>query len=266
MSDNKKRVVLITGGTKGIGKEIAMKFAEHGDQCIVTYGWGSIEDDDFLNEFKERGLPAPYLKQADVINAEDTADLMKEIKTRFGGVDIFISNVSFANLVKGIDDYTEAALLKSIEYSCWPMIEYTKQMKSIFGRYPKYVMGLSSHGPDRFFKNYDFAAATKTLNEVLIKYLNYHFHNDETIFNILRTRPVITDSLLNTVGKEWKEFIEKYDVPGTNIDLEEIAKVVYMMCSGLMDGIRGQTINADKGFSFIEGYSYLYAKSEEFGL
>src|ERR1700712_2212095 len=115
MSDNKKRVVLITGGTKGIGKEIAMKFAEHGDQCIVTYGWGSIEDEDFLNEFKARGLPAPYLKQADVINAEDTADLMNEIKTRFGSVDIFISNVSFANLVKGIDDYTEAALLKSIE-------------------------------------------------------------------------------------------------------------------------------------------------------
>jgi enoyl-[acyl-carrier-protein] reductase (NADH) len=267
MSDNnKQKVVLITGGTKGIGKEIAFKFAEHGHQCIITYGWGSIEDDDFLNEFKSRNLPLPYLKQADVINAEDTIDLMNEIKLRYGRVDTFISNVSFANLVKGIDDYSEGSLLKSVEYSCWPMIEYTRQMKKVFGVYPKYVIGLSSHGPDRYYKNYDFAAATKTLNEVLVKYLNYHFYNDDVIFNILRTRPVITDSLLMTVGKEWKDFIEKYDIPGTHVDLEEIAKVTYMMCSGLMDGIRGQTINADKGYNFIEGYSYMYDKREEFGI
>jgi len=40
MSDNKQRVVLITGGTKGIGKEMGLKFAEHGDQVVITYGWG----------------------------------------------------------------------------------------------------------------------------------------------------------------------------------------------------------------------------------
>ena len=265
-TNSNKRVVLITGGTKGIGKEIAFRFAEQGDQVIVTYGWGSIEDEDFLKEFKDRGLPVPFLKQSDVINNEDTIDLMNEIKNRFGAVDIFISNVSFANLVKGIDDYSEASLLKSIEYSCWPMIEYTKQMKSVFGKYPKYVLGLSSHGPDRFYVNYDYAAATKTLNEVLIKYLSYHFFDENVIFNILRTRPVITDSLLMTVGKEWKNFIEKYDVPGTHVELSEVAKVVYMLTSGLMDGIRGQTINADKGFNFIEGYSYMYKRREEFEL
>jgi len=263
---NKQRVVLITGGTKGIGKEIAFKFAEHGDQCIITYGWGSIEEEDIINEFKARNLPPPYLKQADVINNEDTIDLLTEIKTRFGRLDVFISNVSFANLVKSIDDYNEGSLLKSIEYSCWPMVEYTRQMNNVFGVYPKYVIGLSSHGPDRFHKNYDFAAATKALNEVLVKYLNYHFYDENVIFNILRTRPVITDSLLSTLGNEWAEFIGKYDIPGTHIELEEFAKVAYMMCSGLMDGIRGQTITADRGYDFAEGLQRLYMDQEELGL
>ena len=267
MSDiNKQRVVLVTGGTKGIGKEIAFKFAEHGDQVIITYGWGSIEEEDIINEFKERNLPPPFLKQADVINNDDTSELMNEIKNRFGKLDVFISNVSFTTLVKNMDDYNEAYLLKSIEYSCWPMIEYTRQMKNVFGVYPKYVLGLSSHGPDRFHKNYDFAAATKALNEVLIKYLNYHFYNDEIIFNILRTRPVITDSLLSTLGNEWVEFIKKYDIPGTHIELEEVARVAYMMCSGLMDGIRGQTITADRGYDFAEGLQRLYVDQEELGL
>jgi enoyl-[acyl-carrier-protein] reductase (NADH) len=267
MSDKmKQRVVLVTGGTKGIGKAIALKFAEHGDQVIITYGWGSIEDDEIINEFKALNLPAPLLIQADVINNEDTINLLTEIKNSFGRLDVFISNVSFANLVKNLDDYNEGSLLKSIEYSTWPMIEYTRQMKNVLGVYPKYVLGLSSHGPDRFHKNYDFAAATKALNEVLIKYLNYHFYDDNVIFNILRTRPVITDSLLSTLGQEWTEFIKKYDIPGTNIELEEVANVAYMMCSGLMDGIRGQTIIADKGYDFAEGLQRLYVDQKELGL
>jgi NAD(P)-dependent dehydrogenase (short-subunit alcohol dehydrogenase family) len=266
MSDKKQRVVLITGGTKGIGKEMGLQFAAHGDQVIITYGWGSIEEEDVIKEYIDRGLPAPFLKQADVINAEDTTELLTEIKNRFGRLDVFISNVSFTTLVKNMDDYNEAYLLKSIEYSCWPMIEYTRQMKTVFGVYPKYVLALSSHGPDRFHKNYDFAAATKSLNEVLVKYLTYHFYDDGVIFNVLRTRPVITDSLLSTLGNEWVEFIEKYDIPGTHIELEEVAKVAYMMTSGLMDGIRGQTITADRGYDFAEGLQRMYIDQETLGL
>lgn len=266
MSDSKQRVVLITGGTKGIGKEMGLKFAEHGDQVVITYGWGSIEEEDVIKEYTSRGLPAPFLKQADVINNDDTIELLTEIKNRFGKLDVFISNVSFTTLVKNMDDYNEAYLLKSIEYSCWPMIEYTRQMKTVFGTYPKYVLALSSHGPDRFHKNYDFAAATKSLNEVLVKYLTYHFYDDGVIFNILRTRPVITDSLLSTLGNEWVEFIAKYDIPGTHIELEEVAKVAYMMTSGLMDGIRGQTIIADRGYDFMEGLQRMYIDQEELGL
>lgn len=267
MSDTKQpRVVLVTGGSKGIGKEIALKFAEHGDKVIITYGWGSVEEEEIIKDFTSRGLPAPFLKQADVINNDDTIDLLTEIKNRFGRFDIFISNVSFTTLVKNMDDYNEAYLLKSIEYSTWPMIEYTRQAKTILGAYPKYVLALSSHGPDRFHTNYDFAAATKALNEVLVKYLTYHFYDEEVIFNVLRTRPVITDSLLSTFGNDWKDFIKKYDMPGTHIELEEVAKTAYMMCSGLMDGIRGQTINGDRGYDFAEGLQRLYEDRVELGL
>jgi enoyl-[acyl-carrier-protein] reductase (NADH) len=104
------------------------------------------------------------------------------------------------------------------------------------------------------------------MNEVLIKYLNYHFYDEEVIFNILRTRPVITDSLLSTLGNEWVEFIAKYDIPGTHIELEEVAKVVYMMCSGLMDAVRGQTITADRGYDFAEGLQRMYMDQEVLGL
>jgi 3-oxoacyl-[acyl-carrier protein] reductase len=267
MSDiNNQRVALITGGTKGFGKEIALKFAEHGDNVVITYNWGSVEDADLLDEFMERNLPKPLLIQANVVSEDDTRYLMDEIKRHYGKVDIFISNVSFSSLVRDIDDYNENSLYKSIEYSTWPMIAYIKQIKKTFGNYPKYVLGLSSHGPDTYHVNYDFAAATKAISEVLVKYLNYRFFDENIIFNMVRTRPIITDSLLSTSGQEWLAFIEKYDIPDTAIELEEIAKVVFMMCSGLMDGIRGQTINADRGYDFADGLQRLYQNHKELGL
>lgn len=261
-----KRTVLITGGTKGIGLATALRFAREGDQCVITYGWGSVDDDEVLDLFRNENLPLPYLHQADVINEEDTTDLIQTILEKFGPVEVFISNVSFSNLVKSVDDYSEKALLKSIEYSAWPMVAYTRKMKQITGQYPKYVIGLSSHGPDGFHKNYDFAAVTKSVMEVLIRYLNYHFFEKEVIFNIVRTRPVITDSLLSTLGKEWEEFIARFDIPGTDVSLDEVAKVIYMLCSGLMDGIRGQTITADKGYDFADGLQFIYTERERLNL
>lgn len=268
MSDSKtsRRVVLITGGTKGIGLATALRFAEEGDQCIITYGWGSVEDEEVLSHFKDKNLVTPYLRQANVIDADDTQELLTEVAEKYGPVDVFVSNVSFASLVKGLDDYSEKDLIKSIEYSTWPLIEYPKQMKKIMGHYPKYVIGLSSHGPDTFHKNYDFAAVTKALMEVFVRYLNYHFFDQPVIFNIVRTRPIITDSLLSTFGNEWEQFISKFDISGTDVELEEVAKVIYMLCSGLMDGIRGQTIVVDKGYDFADGLQRVYCDSEGLSL
>jgi NAD(P)-dependent dehydrogenase (short-subunit alcohol dehydrogenase family) len=267
MSDKPKpKVALITGGTKGIGLATALRFAHEGYQSVITYGWGSVDDDQVLEIFAKENLLIPLLKRADVVNEEDTKELIEETHTKYGYIDAFISNVSFSSLIKEINDYSEKSLLKSIEYSTWPLIEYTRQIKNITGQYPNYVIGLSSHGPDGFHLNYDYAAITKSVMEVLIRYLNYHFFNEQVIFNVVRTRPIITDSLLSTLGKEWATFISHYDIPGTDVSEEEVARVIFMLCSGWMDGIRGQTITADKGYDFADGLQYLYAEKERLNL
>lgn len=268
MSDKNKRqrTVLITGGTKGIGLATALRFAREGDQCVMTYGWGSADDQEIMDLFRAENLTLPLLRQADVVNEQDTETLIREIYENYGPIEVFVSNVSFSTLVTKLDDYSEKALLKSIEYSSWPLIAYAKKIQEITGQYPRYAIGLSSHGPDRFHKNYDFAAITKSVMEVLIRYLNYHFFDRNVHFNIVRTRPVITDSLLSTLGKEWEAFIERFDIPGAGVSPDEVAKVIFMLCSGLMDGIRGQTINADKGYDFAEGLQYVYTEKERLQL
>lgn len=264
MSANKKSMptALITGGTKGLGLAIAKRFAATGYHCIMTYAWGSSDEQAILKSFAAAQFPEPWLRQADVSNKEDTEQLLHEIAQENKKIDVFISNVSFCNLVNSIDEYSEKGLMKSIEYSTWPLIEYPIQMKKILGQYPKYNIGLSSYGIDTAFTRYDFVAASKAIMEVLVRYLNYRFFNEDIIFNVVRTRPIITDSLISTIGPEFVNFIAKHDIAGTHTDLDDVAKAVLMLCSGLMDSIRGQTITVDNGFAFADGLVGLYNEEE----
>ena len=64
--DMSDRAVLITGGTKGIGKAAALEFARAGARTYLTYKWGSADQDALLGEFDETGGPRPLLIEADV--------------------------------------------------------------------------------------------------------------------------------------------------------------------------------------------------------
>ncbi len=267
MSDKTTRKnALITGATKGLGLATALQFAQEGYQTIITYAWGSVPEEEVLAEFEKRKLITPMLVQADVSKPEDTTALLSLVKEKLGSVEVFVSGVAFANVIRNLSDYSEKALLKSIEYSSWPMVAYTRQIREVLGEYPRYVIGLSSIGPDSFITHYDFAAVTKALMETMIKYLNYHFYEAEVNFNIVRCRSIVTDNVLSTFGKDWPAFVEKFDNPESRITTEEVAKVVYMLCSGLMDAIRGQTLMVDKGDTFSDNRHWFYAKREAFEL
>lgn len=254
--------VLITGGTMGIGLATGLAFGRHGARCILTHKWGTADEDSVLRAFAEAGAPAPLIVQADVANAEDTQALLALIKAEHEHVEAFISNVSVGLVVKDFDDYEKRSLFKSIEYSTWPMIEYTRQIKTVFGRYPRYVVGLSSGGPDAFYKNYDFVAASKAVLETLCRYLNYRLFEEDIRINVVRSRLVRTDSLRATFGHDFEQFAERFNMRRQFITCEEVANTILALCSGLMDGVRGQVIMVDRGTSFFDNLMRIYEERD----
>ena len=59
VKDYTGKVVLITGGTKGIGLATGLAFARHGAQVYLTHRWGSADEDEIRARFAELGAPAP---------------------------------------------------------------------------------------------------------------------------------------------------------------------------------------------------------------
>jgi NAD(P)-dependent dehydrogenase (short-subunit alcohol dehydrogenase family) len=266
IEDLRGKAVLITGGTMGIGLATGLAFGRQGAHCILTHKWGTADEDEVRARFAEVGAPEPLIVQADVADDADTTALLEAVRPRHHAIEAFISNVSVALVVKDLEEYEKRSLFKSIEYSAWPMVEYTRRIKEVFGRYPRYVVGLSSGGPDAFYQNYDFAAAAKAVMETLCHYLNYRLFDEDVRVNVVRSRLVRTESLRATFGRDFEEFAERFNMKRQFIACEEVAHVIVALCSGLLDGVSGQVIMVDRGTSFFDNLMRLYNERDALDL
>jgi len=257
------KVVLITGGTRGIGLETGLSFAKRGALCILTYSWGDHDEEAIYERFEALNAIKPLLIQADVVNNDDTKNLLEQIKQRASKIDVFISNVAVAASVKEFEDFSLKGLKQAISYSTWPMVGYTKEIFKVFGTYPKYIIGMSSTGPDHYSMGYDYVAASKSLMELFVKYLNYHLRGHDVCINVVRSRAVKTKSLEDTFGKDLAEFVEKFMPDNFWIEPQEVSEAIVGLCSGYCDSISGETVMVDKGTTFFDNLMEIYNRTQK---
>ena len=262
MNNLKDKCVLITGGTMGIGLATGLAFARQGARVTLTHKWGSADEDALLAAFQREGLPAPRLVTADVSQETDTDALLGQLREEFDSIEVFVSNVAMALVVHGLEEYSKRALFKSIEYSAWPFVDYTRRIRNVFGKYPRYVIGLSSGGPDHFHINYDFVALSKAVLETLCRYMNYRLFKEDVRINVVRARAVQTESLRATFGPQFEGFLERANMTRDMIQPQEVADAILALCSGLMDGVSGQVLMVDRGGTFRDNLMRLYNERE----
>lgn len=90
MSEEKK-VALITGATRGIGREIALTLAEEGYNIALNYRKANEELEKLRKEIEEKGVKCLAVC-GDVSNFEEVEKFVKEIISEFGRIDVLVNN------------------------------------------------------------------------------------------------------------------------------------------------------------------------------
>jgi NAD(P)-dependent dehydrogenase (short-subunit alcohol dehydrogenase family) len=258
------KTALITGGTLGIGRGTAMQLSLAGARVYVTCKWGSADLDELKREFEHAGVTAPTVIEADVSQDEDTERLMAQISEQDDAVDIFVSNVGFAPQINNLEDYVKRSFLKTVEYSSWPLIAYTQSIYKTFGSMPASVIGISSDGPDHYYRGYDFVSAAKALLEHFSRYLAVHLLPHGGRCNIIRFGTVKTPSFDAIFGEDYFEFAKAEGV-GEHLSVtpEQCGKVVLALCSGLMEPLNGQIVTVDYGLPFQDNLMMRYLRFKQ---
>ncbi|MBX2964979.1 MAG: SDR family oxidoreductase [Cyclobacteriaceae bacterium] len=134
----KDKVVIITGGTSGIGKALAFEFGRHGSKVVIT-GRNATDLNEAGRELKAAGIEALEIN-ADVSREEDNKKMAEETLGRFGRIDVLINNAGISmraafqdvkiDVIKKVMDINFYGAIYATHY-CLP--EIVKNKGSIVG-------------------------------------------------------------------------------------------------------------------------------------
>jgi NAD(P)-dependent dehydrogenase (short-subunit alcohol dehydrogenase family) len=85
-----KRTVIVTGGSKGIGKGTSLAFAKKGYNVVIS---ARNEAPELLREIKELGGEATFIK-TDIGKEEDVINLINETVKKYGKLDVLVNNAA----------------------------------------------------------------------------------------------------------------------------------------------------------------------------
>lgn len=106
----KDKVVIITGGSSGIGKALAQHFGKHESKVVIT-GRKKEDLDQAIAYLEGEGIECMQ-HQGDVSNEEDNKRLVESVIERFGGIDVLINNAGIS--MRALFEETDLDVIRKV--------------------------------------------------------------------------------------------------------------------------------------------------------
>jgi enoyl-[acyl-carrier protein] reductase III len=237
--------VLVTGGSRGIGKAIALRFAELGAKRVAL---GYLRNDRAAEETAEEVRAAgaePLLLRGNVASqrvVHEAAEL--------GPFDAVVHNAATGVIRPALEteekhwDWTISANARAL-LSLAQGLAPDMQSGSSF-------IGISSLGSTRVLENYVLVGVSKAALEAVVRYLAVELAPRGIRANAVSAGVVETGALDFFPNRERmiSESLERTPA-GRLVDPRDIAEAVCFLCSDAAEMIRGQTLVVDGGFSLL---------------
>ena len=243
----KKKVVLITGGSRGIGKAVAELFMKEGAQIVIT----SKNQKQLQQTAKEMGNS--FFVVGDVRNENDVKNVITKTIKKFGRIDILVNNVGVLPKMKPLDKITEKEWNEIIDVNLNGHFRFTKyvipQMKKNGGS----IINISSDAGLKAFENFyaDAYVAAKAAIILLTKSWALEYAKNNIRVNCVCASVVDTDMTRNF----WLNTKEKRQITAAEHPLGrigtggDVAKAVLYFASDDSSWTTGAILPVDGGVS-----------------
>ena len=247
------KTALITGSGRGIGRAIALRFAEQGADVVVNFVRNEKPAHELFDQITALGRRT-LLIRANVGKLEDIDRLFESIAAEFGGLDFFISNAAIgfnrpalaqkANGWEGTMNVNARAFLFAAQRAV-PLMQK---------RGGGSIVAISSPGAYHVMPEYISVGASKAALDALVRYLAVELAPINISVNAVSPGMVITDALEHFSALSDGKLTERVTTltpAGRLTTPEDVAGVVAFLCSPSSAMIRGQIIVVDGGFTLL---------------
>ena len=235
--------VLVTGGTRGIGKAIALRFVSSGARRIAL---GYLRNDKAAEaaaaEIRAAGAE-PVLVRGNV----GSQRVVDEFASH-GPYDVIVHNAATGVIRPALEtedkhwDWTLAAnarALLSLARACAPDMKPGSS-----------IVGISSLGSIRVLENYLLVGTSKAALESVVRYLAVELAPRGIRVNAVSAGVVDTEALEHFPNREEMLRAARTRTPaGRMVEPEDVAGTVAFLCSPDAEMVRGQTLILDGGYS-----------------
>ncbi len=236
--------VLVTGGSRGIGKAIALRFAALGaTQVAIGYLRSDKAAEATAEELRALGAE-PVLVRGNISSSR----VLEEVAA-LGPLDALVHNAASGVI--------RPALETEDKHWDWTLDANAKALLSLARvsapqmRPGSSIIGLSSLGSQRVLENYSLVGTSKAALEALVRYLAVELAGRGIRVNAVSAGVVDTGALEHFPNREAMLELGARNPVGRLVTPEDVAAAVTFLCSREAEMVRGQTLVVDGGYSLL---------------
>ncbi|MGH2793374.1 MAG: enoyl-[acyl-carrier-protein] reductase FabL [Actinomycetota bacterium] len=245
------RVALVTGGSRGIGRAIALRLAGDGADVAVGFFRNREAAEKTAAEIEEIGRRAAVVR-GHVGDVEKVGEIVTMARLALGAPTIVISNAA-SGVLRPLSEMDVKGWQWTMDVNARTLMllaQATREgMRAAGGGA---IVALSSLGSERVLPAYGAVGASKAAVESLVRYLAVEGAPDAIRVNAVSAGVVDTEALRHFPDRDGMLDAATERTPaGRTVTPEDVAAAVSFLCSDDAWMIRGETIRVDGGYALI---------------
>lgn len=254
MAQLQGKAAIVTGGSRGIGKSIALELAARGANVLITYASAEAQAKEVCREIEKFGVEGLALAVAGSDPAAPKA-IVEAVVKRWGVVDIIINNAATGGDFE-LANTTEECFENLIAVNLRLPLFLIKNAIPHFGRAPRIVNMSSIYARSGHAGCLVYSACKGALESATRSLARELGHKYNATVNCVNPGPVNTDLWAKAIEdpkckEAWQLPIQQTPAAPRIAEPHEVAHVVAFLCDERTSWTTGSTINANGGMLFV---------------
>lgn len=250
--EGKKALIFGVANDKSIAWATAEAFHREGAEVALAYAGEAVAKRVMpLAESIDCKLVLP----CDVRSDEEIARLFGEVREAWGGLDILVHSVAFANkdeLKGSFLNTTREGFATALDISAYSLIAMAREAAPLMQGRDGSVIAMTYYGAQKVFPSYNVMGVAKAALEASVRYLAEAMGPDGTRVNAISAGPLRTlaSAGIGGFGQIAGHVADKAPLR-RNISQEEVGNAALYLASPLASGVTGEVHFVDCGYNII---------------